>query len=67
MKNISIAAELSAVYTNHSIHLISITTLDSNNTEAHHIQAVSGHKSKATIKTCAKYCAPVRNIRCSIY
>ena len=58
MKNISIAADLSTVYINHSIRSTSITALDSNNIEARHIQAVSGHKSVATIKTYAKYCAP---------
>ena len=40
MKIISEDAELSMVYTNHSIRSTAITTLDSNNIEARHIQAV---------------------------
>ena len=58
MKSISTAAELSKVYTNHSIRSTAVTTLDSNNIEAHHIQTVSGHKSEVTIRTYSKHCAP---------
>ena len=58
MKNISEGARLSYLYTNHSIRATSITTLDSNDIAARHIQAVSGHKSEATIRTNAKYCPP---------
>ena len=43
---------------NHSIRSTAITTLDSNNFEARHKQAVSGHKSEATIRTYAKYFPP---------
>ena len=46
------------LYTNHSIRATSITTLDSNDIAARHIQAVSGHKSEATIRTYSKYCPP---------
>ena len=58
MKHISQDAQLSKIYTNHSIRATTDTTLDSNNIEARHIQAVSDHKSEATIHTCAKYCPP---------
>ena len=58
MKVISIYAELSMVYTNHSIRVTAVKTLDTANIEARHIQAVSGPKFAATIKTCARFCLP---------
>ena len=58
MKNISIETELSQIYMNHSIRATAVMLLDSNNFEAHHIQAVSEPKSEATICTNTKYCPP---------
>ena len=56
MKMLSESAQLSELYTNHSIRSMSITKLDEGNIASQHIQAVSGHKSEATIKTYAKFC-----------
>ena len=58
MKTILTDANLSQVYTNHSISATVVTTLDSETFEARHIQAVGGHKYRATIRTSAKYCPP---------
>ena len=60
MKSLSVDAKLSQIYTNHSIRSTSITKLDENNIASRHIQAVSGHKSEATIKTYAKHCPPAK-------
>ena len=57
MKSLSVQAELLMVYTNRST---GITKLDENNIESRHIQAVSGHKSEATIKMHTKFCAPAK-------
>ena len=57
MKQLSLRAELSQVYTNHSIRATAITTLVENNVEACHIQAVSGHKCESTIHTYSKKCS----------
>ena len=46
MKNISIDAELSFVYTNHSLRATSVTVLDNSGVEARHIMSVSGHRSE---------------------
>ena len=43
-------------YTNHSIRSTVISNLDRNGFEGRHIQAVSGHKSEATIKECSVKC-----------
>ena len=50
MKNISIEACLSNIYTNHCIRATCVTTLDDAGFEARHIMAVSGHKSEASIR-----------------
>ena len=46
MKCISKEAELSKIYTNHSIRATVVTILDKCGYEARHIMAVSGHKSQ---------------------
>ena len=53
MKNISIDAELSEVYTNHCIRATSVTVLDDCGVEARHIMAVSGHRSEGSIRSYA--------------
>ena len=56
METLEINAELSQVYSNHLIRVTAITKLDQNNIKSGHIQAVSGHKSEATIRTYSKFC-----------
>ena len=56
MKDISIDAQLSKVYTNHSIRATCLTQLDQAGFEVRHIQAVSGHKSEESIKSYSKRC-----------
>ena len=51
MKEISIAAELSQTYTNHSIRATTITILDDKGYEARHIKTVSGHRSDSSLKS----------------
>ena len=51
MKNISEDAELSEIYTNHSIRATSITILDRSGIEARHIMSVSGHRSESSIRS----------------
>lgn len=51
MKTISTKAELSQVYTNHSIRATCISTLDNKGMEARHIMSISGHKSETSIKS----------------
>ena len=53
MKNISAAAELSRIYTNHSIRATTITILDGKGYESRHIKTVSGHRSDNSIQS---YC-----------
>lgn len=53
MKNLSAAAKLSFLYTNHSIRTTTNTILDKNGFEARHIMAVSGHKSESSIRSYA--------------
>ena len=45
MKDISIDAKLTTIYTNHSIRATTITNLDSAGLEARHIMSISGHRS----------------------
>ena len=56
MKELSIEAELSKHYTNHSIRVTCLTKLDEAGFEIRHIQAVSGHKSEESIKSYSKKC-----------
>lgn len=58
MKNLAVKAQLSTLYTNHSIRSTSITTWDEHNIEARHICGVSGHKSEETIRCYSKKCPP---------
>lgn len=54
MKCISKEAELSKIYTNHSIRATAVTILDKCGYEARHIMAVSGHKSESSIRSYCK-------------
>ena len=56
MKVLSEKAELSEVYTNHSIRHYVIDTLEENNFEARHIIAVTGHKSESSIRQYTSKC-----------
>ena len=56
MKILSAKAQLSKVYTNHSIRATTITVLDENGFKARHIQVISGHKCKASVRSYAKKC-----------
>jgi hypothetical protein len=49
MKSISIGAELSKVYTNHSVRASAITLLSSTNIPDRHIMLVSGHSNEQSI------------------
>ena len=51
MKNISIDADLSILYTNHCVRATSVTILDECGFEARHIMAVSGHRSESSIRS----------------
>ena len=51
MKNISIDAQLSNIYTNHCIRATSVTILDRCGFEARHIMSVNGHRSKSSIRS----------------
>lgn len=54
MKEISTEAELSHIYTNHSIRATSITLLDKAGFEARHIMTVSGHRNESSIRSYSK-------------
>ena len=54
IKCISKEAELSKIYTNHSIRATAVTILDKCGYEARHIMAVCGHKSESSIRTYCK-------------
>ena len=49
-------AQLSLLYTNHSIRATCITTLDRNGVEARHIIKLSSHKNESTVKEYATEC-----------
>ena len=53
MKKLSTDAELSYIYTNHSIRATAVTVLDECGYKARHIMAVSGHKSENSIRSYA--------------
>ena len=53
MKEISAAAELSKIYSNHCIRATTITVLDGKGYEARHIKTVSGHRSDNSLQS---YC-----------
>ena len=54
MKCISKEAELSKIYTNHSIRATAVTILDKCGYGARHIMAVSGHKSESSLRSYCK-------------
>ena len=54
MKVISHQAELSTIYTNHSIRATTITIIDRSRFEARHIMSVSGHRNESSVKTYSK-------------
>ena len=56
MKQISVDAGLSKIYTNHSVRATCLTKLDEAGFEIRHIQAVSGHKSEESIKSYSRRC-----------
>ena len=56
MKQLSIDAELSKVYTNHCIRSTVVTKLDREGFEARHIMATTGHKSETSIKSYTSKC-----------
>lgn len=47
-------AELSTIYTNHSIRATTITIIDRSRFEARHIMSVSGHRNESSVKTYSK-------------
>ena len=51
MKQISIEAKLSIIYTNHCIRATSISILYSCGFEARHIMSISGHRSESSIRS----------------
>ena len=56
MKNLSIKAELSKIYTNHCIRATVITKLNEKGFEARDIMATTGHKSESSIRSYATKC-----------
>ena len=54
MKKISIDANLSITYSNHSIRATSISVLDTAGFEARHIMSISGHKAESSIRSYSK-------------
>ena len=56
MKNLSMNAGLSKIYTNHSIRTTVVTNLDRAGYEAGHIMAPTGHKSETSIKNYSRMC-----------
>ena len=51
MSDISKAAKLSMVYTNHSVRATSITIMDNGGITGRHIMKVSGHRSETSLKS----------------
>ena len=54
MKRISKEANLSRIYSNHSIRATAVTILDKSGFEARHIMTVSGHKNESSIRAYSK-------------
>ena len=50
MKEISSGAELSRIYTNHSVRATCITSLSKANVPSRHIMAINGHKSESSLQ-----------------
>lgn len=53
MKEISLAAKLSQIYTNHSVRSTSVTLLDRAGVPVHRIMQVSGHRNESSVRV---YC-----------
>ena len=62
MKEISRDANLSIIYTNHSIRATAVTVLDNCGMEARHIMAVSGHKSEQSIRSYSRTSAGMKRV-----
>ena len=60
MKVISQQAQLSVIYTNHSIRATAVAIFDRSGFEALHIMSVSGHRSESSLKS---YCKTGQNTR----
>ena len=60
MKVISQQAQLSVIYTNHSIRATAVTIFDRSGFEARHIMSVSGHRSESSLKS---YCKTGQNTK----
>ena len=54
MKKISKEADLSTIYSNHSIRATAVTILDKSGFEARHIMSISGHRSESSIRSYSK-------------
>ena len=54
MKRISKEANLSRIYTNHSIRATAVTILDKSGFEASHIMTVSGHRNESSTRAYSK-------------
>ena len=54
MKKISKEADLSTIYSNHSIRATAVTILDKSVFEARHIMSISGHRSESSIRSYSK-------------
>ena len=54
MESISREANLSQIYTNHSIRATAVTVLEHSNIEARHITRASMHKSESSIRSYAR-------------
>lgn len=53
MKDISLAANLSQIYTNHCVRATSVTLLDRADVPVHRIMHISGHRNESSVKV---YC-----------
>jgi hypothetical protein len=51
MQNISKAAGISTIYTNHSCRATTVSVLDAAQIPSRHIMSVTGHKAKSSLKT----------------
>ena len=60
MKVISQQAQLSVIYTNHSIRATAVTIFDRSGFEARQIMSVSGHRSESSLKI---YCKTGQNTK----
>ena len=65
MPKLSLKYKLSQRYTNHSIRVTSVQTLEDVNVEGRHIVRISGHKSINSIQSYAKRLSAARKLRIS--